>query len=254
MISIIITFFDLKLGPINYISLPKNILNDKTTEKISSFINLDFGNYGFEISLPKLNLKTFNLYLEIPSKWSRGNSDMIMITVAVDKDHKGELIYDFLNNLQFELLEIPELYKSFYRFNIEHNNNPQIEEKFVIFENILIKGLDKLKNILEKGSTNQELIQNIDQNENCVKVLSENILKLSENIAKKNDFKIINFDFQKIKDGKEGKIKISIKIKGKGFLTSSLKKITKKNILSGVFNYLISNGISRENFKINVDY
>ena len=235
MISFVLTHFDQRMGPTVYLSFPEEKLDIELKKKIERFMDLDFGNSSFEINLSENNFRTFNTMIDLPSKKSRGNTESFLFTIIMDNDYNSEIVYKFLKDANKKILSSIEL-------------TDDISKYYNKIKESLAECMNKLTNMLKKGKSDviKENLKYLEETK--VSYLSSNLQNLTRHISNKNEFDIKNFQ---IKDN-NGRFIIQIELKGKGFLTGPLKKMTIKSVYDGVEKYMISNGILKENFEINI--
>lgn len=158
---LVLITFDSILGPKIYLSVPENISNEKLKERICEFLNLDLGENFFEVNIIEENLKTFNLYIEIPSEIGRGGIEMALISLITEKNYKSSLFYDILKNTQKKMLEIKDLYKGIY---MDVNNlDAQVEMKYKVLKNILNQSYEKCEAAISHSTIGNILILGINK-------------------------------------------------------------------------------------------
>jgi len=229
MISIVLTYFDPTLGPRIYLVQPENTLDPELTKRIEKFMELDFGEISFEINLPDIHQKTFNHMLNLPSNRSRGSIELFLLSIVADTSHNSEEMFDLLKKFSHDFLSSIDA-----NIDISKNLTPMKELLFK-FRRTLI---DKFENADEKGVE-----------ESAFDVLNVNLQNLTRNIARKNEFQVINFQLNEKPDAH---YLIQMELKGKGFLTRALKQVTFKSVYNGIEKYMISNAIPKDHFSIKI--
>ncbi|OLS22796.1 MAG: GTPase HflX [Candidatus Heimdallarchaeota archaeon LC_3] len=122
--TIIISYFDSLKGPINFlnifskenIKIPKQII-DKVTKLLDLFQNEQFFTQSVD------NYNSANYYFKIPSKWARGQNELVLLTFLKSKDESFiETIESVVKNLSAEILSIPDIFKAFYVKNTDRDS------------------------------------------------------------------------------------------------------------------------------------
>lgn len=205
--QLLLIIFDSLHGPKIYLSVPENISNEKLKERISDFLNLDLGQSFFEINIIEENLKTFNLYIEIPSKIARGGIEMALISLITEKNYKSSLFYDILKDTQKKMLEVNDLYKGFYKDT--NSSEDQVELKYGELKEIIIQSYEECKAAISQSTIGNILILGINKvgKTSIIKQLKEKrfssttkptlALTLIELIVESYLFKIIDVGGQK---------------------------------------------------------
>jgi hypothetical protein len=237
------SYFDKNIGPVKFFSFPDE--NPKNaTERIVEFMNLDFGDFCFEISLPELELKTVNTYLNFPTVYARGHMEVALLTFLVERNSPPDYFYPLLKSTKQTLLSNPNMYKSFHINNEKWSNDPEVPVYYQTMKSLMIDTYNKLEQRISVISQQIELMET-NYKGFAIK-LDENIRQLATNIAAKNNFILKNFSFKE----ENQFYSVNLKIKGQGFLTAPLEKITKKQVVTGIEKYFLSNGIQKPHFEI----
>ena len=243
MISFVLTYFDIRRGPTVYLSVPANSLDNELIKKIESFMDLDFGESIFEINLHETNFKTFNHLIELPSQNSRGYVESFLLSIIADKNYNSKKMFQFLKNVNNEFLSCMEFVDD-------------ISKSHKKLEVMLASFRARLMDILKEYNT-EENINNVYNHKNygeeqgaiSLDYLQSNLQNLVRNIAGKNEFRIKKFALE---EQANGHFSIQMKLKGGGFLTRPLKKMTYKSVRDGLEKYMVSNGIEKEDFSIEI--
>ena len=147
--NLVLTHFNQTIGPMLYLSVPDDI-SDEISKKIISFFNFELKEEYFEIVLVDEKLKISNLYFEIPSPWTRGRFEMVMISIITEKKFKilkkGEFFHENLNKISKRISSTKNIFKAFYKYNNTQYSDKEIDEKY---KELLEIFNDSLK-ILEK--------------------------------------------------------------------------------------------------------
>ncbi|NVM36805.1 MAG: hypothetical protein HWN81_14510 [Candidatus Lokiarchaeota archaeon] len=151
-------YFNTIVGPEIYFSHPGSIL-EKVGRKMLGFFDLDMSDKFFEVSLIEEDLKMTNLYFEITSCWARGNKEMLMLSVIIDKNFNSELFYDTLKDYSFKIMSIVNLYKAFYTKGYLKEDDPEIDLKVKELYQILLKCYDELGVNLKEKIEDEKIIK-----------------------------------------------------------------------------------------------
>ncbi len=236
MISLVLTYFDPKMGPTVYLSIPENVIDEELSQRIERFMDLDFGESSFEINLSDTEFKTFNHIINLPSRTSRGYVETFLLTIIADKNYNSERMFKFLKEANHKFLSYIEVMDDVSK------SQEEVRE-------VLADCRESLMDILKNYSADIETCQEIEKEEDYIDVLYSNLQNLTTHIAGKNEFAITNF---KLKRKDNDHFVIHMELKGGGFLTRPLRKMTHKSVYDGVEKYMISNGIVKDNFTIEI--
>jgi len=146
--NIVLTYFNPTLGPIIFFSIPDGISED-ISKKILSFFNFELSEEFFEIVLVDENLKITNLYFEVQSGWARGGTEMVMISIIMDKEFKflkkGEFFNQILKEISKKINETNNIYKAFYINSDLEKDDKEVNVKYDTLKEILQKYLNLLQ-------------------------------------------------------------------------------------------------------------
>ncbi|MFW9968668.1 MAG: hypothetical protein ACFFDF_00610 [Candidatus Odinarchaeota archaeon] len=151
-------YFNTITGPEIYFSHPGSII-EKVSKKILGFFDLDMSDKFFEVSLIEEELKLTNLYFEITSCWARGNKEMLMLSVIIDKNHKSEVFYDILKEYSLKIMAVVNLYKAFYQKGYLKENDPEVDLKVQELNTILLECYDQLGERLKVNVEEEKIIK-----------------------------------------------------------------------------------------------
>jgi len=122
---IILHYFHTKKGANIFYSYPKKLLDEEIINNISSLIDISIDD-GY-IILVKKNKYIYNFYFEIYSEWARGNKEMLLLSLILNKRLSSEKekqviekCYNFINNLKSNKDTFMGLYSN---DNINFNDN-----------------------------------------------------------------------------------------------------------------------------------
>ncbi len=132
-----ISYFHRKIGPLVFYSYPKNSLDKDLSVKIANIMDQQFNEGFFTHSFE--NLKSMNYYFEIQSDWARGNNEMLMVSIVLDRqilpeieEKSSDLCIEFSGRLQSN----EEIYTAFYINDLNYHEN---EKDLIIKNETLVK-------------------------------------------------------------------------------------------------------------------
>ena len=129
--------FHRKIGPLVFYSYPDGILNEDLSVRIANIMDQTFSEGFFTHSFENLN--SMNYYFEIHSDWARGNKEMLMSSVILEKmtTQMEQNVSRLLNEFSERLKSNKEIFKSF--MIDELHNLDEGEREDIIKNNSLIK-------------------------------------------------------------------------------------------------------------------
>jgi len=132
-----ISWFHRKIGPIVIYSYPENMLEEDLSVRIANIMDQTFNEGFFTHSFENVN--SMNYYFEIHSDWARGNKDMLMASVILEKMtmEMEQNVSQLLNEFSEKLKSNEEIFKSF--MIDELHNLDERERENVIKNNSLVK-------------------------------------------------------------------------------------------------------------------
>ncbi|MHA1804492.1 MAG: hypothetical protein ACTSU4_08145 [Promethearchaeota archaeon] len=152
---LIVIYFNRILGAEIYFTIPENLsddLGEEIMDQIKSLIYTE--EEGFFTHNFSKNIKTANLIFKLDSKWARGRTELILISIILSEEEPDYGYYEkILNDLVVTLREYPDLYKAFYLTFPP----PSEKEKVIYAYNLLTAEFQKfykslaLKNIETEG-------------------------------------------------------------------------------------------------------
>ncbi|MBD3197620.1 MAG: PAS domain S-box protein [Candidatus Lokiarchaeota archaeon] len=144
---LILSHFNPWYGPKIFLKAPKTNI-DEDLNSIPSL--MDLYEKGFFIHSFK-NFKSANYLFEIQSEYGRGNSELLLISIIIEKknDVNLNLSEDLLKRFSEELMQVQDAYKSFYMDSDVYQGDPhkyeEVKDLFFTFyeyfpkESILLK-------------------------------------------------------------------------------------------------------------------
>lgn len=152
--SITLTYFHRKKGPNIFYSYPDDALNEKEKERLLD-VMVQAAKEEFFV-LQSSILSTLNYYFEIPSEWARGNKELMMLSVILDRkinqtieEIVRAICIDFTSNLKEE----KGLFKALYINAIDSIPDEEQANIQIISESLKLRIRDfhqKLKLILHQ--------------------------------------------------------------------------------------------------------
>lgn len=136
-ITIALSWFHRKVGPIVFYSYPEDDLEEDEKIRIADQIDQAFEEGFFSRSFD--NLISMNYYFEIYSKWARGQKEMLMISAIFDESVPSDIQHDVLGQcIDFanRLKNKKEIFKAFYN---EEDPQYSAESELILKYNEMIK-------------------------------------------------------------------------------------------------------------------
>jgi len=150
--SITLTYFHRKKGPNIFYSYPDGVLNEKEKGRLLE-VMIQAAKEEFFVHQSYF-LSTLNYYFEIPSEWARGNKELIMISVVLDRRINQaieEIIQAILIDFTSNLKEKKGLFKALYINALDSIPDEEQADIKLISENLKLRIRDfhqKLKLML----------------------------------------------------------------------------------------------------------
>lgn len=111
-----LSFFNRKMGSLVFYTYPEGIFEEGISIQIANIIDQAFKE-GFFVHQSSTVSSSLNYYFEIPSEWARGNKEMLMISVILDKSTNQlleESIQEFCTDFASQLKNTEGLFKALY--------------------------------------------------------------------------------------------------------------------------------------------
>lgn len=185
--SVVLSYFNAKVGPLPFYSYPETVLDETQLSQISKEFEMNFNQEFFIRSYP--GYIALHHYFEIPSRKARGKVEMCLISFIFDKMPSTDMI----NNISFTLLELteqltkkPEVAAGFYRVGYSNENNEKVMEMQDYLRRWVRDAYDKLilNSFPDEIETETDLsetkkfIKPRDRSESSVKAAKNEILKI----------------------------------------------------------------------------
>jgi len=181
-------YFDRILGPKVFLTNPQNFINSIKEDYINQIKSLmESESKGFFTHNFSSDFKTANWTFNLNSKWARGRSESVMISLIVSEEEPDYLAYEsILSKFVEKLKNIPELYKAFYiNSDTITLNKEEIQNKFTLLKEEL-NNLYKIL-IIKRIETEGQLVSFSKLKKSKVIELSSDLIqKLSKLTEKKN--------------------------------------------------------------------
>ena len=117
--AVVLNYFHRRIGPTLFYSYPDDALTQDETGRIAEVMTLSKAKESFFVHQSSV-VSSLNYYFEIPSDWARGNKEMLLLTVILDKIITKEIeekIQTICVEFVSRLKKNTELYKALY-FNV----------------------------------------------------------------------------------------------------------------------------------------
>ncbi|MHA1764554.1 MAG: hypothetical protein ACTSYC_12475, partial [Promethearchaeota archaeon] len=152
---LIVIYFNRILGAEIYFTIPENLREELGEEIIDQIKGLIYTEEeGFFTHNFSKNVKTANVIFKLNSKWARGRTELILISILLSEEEPDYVYYEkVLKDLIITLKEYPDMYKAFYLTSTPPNE----KEKVVDAYNLLTTELQEfhkrlaLRNIETEG-------------------------------------------------------------------------------------------------------
>ena len=156
-----LSFFKRRSGPQMFYSFPENILNTIEQESIVEMMLQSFKERFF-INQSSI-VSSLNYYFEIHSDWARGNKEMLMISVMLDRKINQvieEIIQSLCLDFESHLFSNKEIFKAFYINEMDSFTDEEQDDIKRINEDLKgnIKKFYNKINVLLKQKTMKNLI------------------------------------------------------------------------------------------------
>ncbi len=153
MIFINLSYFDTVLGPETLLTVPHTPEED-IEECTNSLLNIsEFIELKFFVYVSSAHFKTSNIYTKLPSDWARGKLEMLLISIIlVDEDFSRLHLFEaLLERIVDDLNKIEDPYKAFYARHTERKDINEINAKKQAIEQLLLKYVPEIENIIAKA-------------------------------------------------------------------------------------------------------
>jgi hypothetical protein len=135
--TVTLSYFTRRKGSLVFYAYPEGILDDGLSIQISNIMGQVIKE-GFFVHRSSTVPSSLNYYFEIPSEWARGNKEMLMISIILDKPTNKLLeksIEEICTDFVLQLKNIEGLFKALYMEVIDkipdkdHSEIKKINEK-----------------------------------------------------------------------------------------------------------------------------
>ncbi|MCP6719663.1 MAG: hypothetical protein KJI71_05620 [Patescibacteria group bacterium] len=134
---VVLSYFNRKVGPLEFYSYPKNSLDRNLSVKIANIMDQQFNEGFFQHSFE--NLKSMNYFFEIPSDWARGEKEMLMVSIILFHQISPEIevsIESLCKKFAVMMLSNEDIYTGFYinelsTYNEEDQNRIKKNEQLI---------------------------------------------------------------------------------------------------------------------------
>jgi len=129
--------FHRKIGPLVFYYYPEGILEEDLSVRIANIMDQTFNEGFFTHSFEKLN--SMNYYFEIHSDWARGNKEMLMGSIILEKitPEMEQNVSTLLNEFSEKLKSNDDIFTAFWMNEL--NNFDENEGEAIVKNNSLIK-------------------------------------------------------------------------------------------------------------------
>jgi len=133
-----LSYFHRKIGPLVFYSYPSVMLDDQLSIRIANIMDQTVSEGFFTHSFENKN--SMNFYFEIHSDWNRGNKEMLMISIILDRHTSPEIeqnISTLCTEFSEKLQSNEEIFSAFYVNDV--NNFNETDKELILKNNSLIK-------------------------------------------------------------------------------------------------------------------
>ncbi|MFX1493741.1 MAG: hypothetical protein ACFFBZ_05625 [Promethearchaeota archaeon] len=133
-----LSYFHRKIGPLVFYSYPSVMLDDQLSIRIANIMDQTVSEGFFTHSFENKN--SMNFYFEIHSDWNRGNKEMLMISIILDRHTSPEIeqnISILCTEFSEKLQSNEEIFTGFYVNDV--NNFDEADKELILKNNSLIK-------------------------------------------------------------------------------------------------------------------
>ncbi len=134
--SVILSFFQRNTGPVIWDAFPNDIPEREKSNIVAVMAHT--AKEGFYIHQTSA-ISSLNYYFEIPSEWARGNKEMLMVSVILDRiidDSVEKTVKTLLTSFVSKLKESDNLYKALYVKDLDKYSEEQQSDILKISENL----------------------------------------------------------------------------------------------------------------------
>ncbi|MBD3186095.1 hypothetical protein GF325_04625 [Candidatus Bathyarchaeota archaeon] len=185
---VILSFFDMKVGPVCYIEVPENKLGADIEMVLSQIFDQTATEGFFWHSITGKYKTSLNYYFEIPSEWARGYKEMLMLSIVFKEKLSSKKEHDVLSwviDYVQKLRGKPDAYKAFY-FSEKQVDDTEQAKDIEKMHGIVQKWTEELywstKEEIRK-KTEEEIVANLMINNallETIKYLSKRPVKLEK--------------------------------------------------------------------------
>lgn len=145
-----LSYFNKIFGPLLFSAIPVPMPED-LKEEVLKYMNINIKKGIITGTTPCLEkkVKIISLPFVIPSSWGRGNVEMLMLSLIVEKDFRTDLFQDVLYNLSQKIHDSPEMYKAFYKDDIQYSKREGIANAIERLNEILSSSYSDIKKIID---------------------------------------------------------------------------------------------------------
>jgi len=119
--TVVLSYFARKKGPLVFYAYPEGILDEGLSIQIANIMDQVFKE-GFFVHQSSTVPSSLNYYFEIPSEWARGNKEMLIISVILDKLTNKlleESVQEICTDFALQLKNTEGLFKALYMKEID---------------------------------------------------------------------------------------------------------------------------------------
>ncbi len=138
--SLLLTYFNRKLGPELFLSVPEELsekLDPETIQKVVSL--LESNDEGFFIHNFSEEFRTANYIFKINSNYARARQEILLISIIVSEKEPNYSYYEkVLTTLVRKLTNYESVYKSFYVSNLNESTDSEESQQLSLLKEELV--------------------------------------------------------------------------------------------------------------------
>lgn len=131
----LLSYFDGNQGPIIFLASPPDV-SPSIQDLVTRLLDVNVIEGFFEHKLENKRVILGNYIFHIPSEWARGNTELLMISVALPRQQIVSLFKPQLQKFVDFFSAIPNIYKAFYAKGPKEKDDPEIATLFNILNQV----------------------------------------------------------------------------------------------------------------------
>ena len=236
--QLLLSYFNKTKGPTIFLAYPAEI-SPLIVETIPQLMDLRFTDKFFEFAISDRKImRTVNLFFKIPSEWSRGWNELILLTGVFERNIELPYLEYKFNQIREMFINEPDIYKGFYgeQFN---NQNKEIGRKYDKIKTILNNSYMDLQRKIEQSQIIDRIFEQKPlQDDSTPSYITQTIVRtfISTIDARTPDGAVILYDI-----GTTLANKFDVMFKGNDidYILNELSKFWRKNSFGEIDNIIV---------------